>query len=148
MQIRPALPEDAAAISALIRSVAHFFTLDPAGAGAEGFLETISPEAMAGYLGSERYRYLVGLEDGVLAGVVALRDASHLFHLFVAPAFQRRGLARALWLQVSAAAHPGLSGFTVNSTPYAVPVYEALGFRVAGARVETHGIAFVPMRTR
>jgi hypothetical protein len=36
-------------------------------------------------------------------------------------------------------------GFTVNSTPYAMPVYERFGFKATGPRVETRGIAFVPM---
>ena len=36
--------------------------------------------------------------------------------------------------------------FTVNSTPYAVPVYKKLGFIEADTKVERDGIAFVPMR--
>lgn len=40
-------------------------------------------------------------------------------------------------------ANPGY--FTVNSTPYAQPVYERFGFVATGPRVETKGIAFVPM---
>lgn len=36
--------------------------------------------------------------------------------------------------------------FTVNSSLYAVPVYERYGFIPAGLRVEVHGIAFVPMK--
>jgi hypothetical protein len=50
MEIRRATPEDAEAISALIKSVAHYFTLHPQGLGAEAFLQSIEPEAIRGYI--------------------------------------------------------------------------------------------------
>lgn len=46
--------------------------------------------------------------------------------------------------EAQAAGNPG--GFSVNSTPVAVPVYERFGFQAAGPRVEMNGIAYVPMR--
>ncbi len=139
--------EDASAISRLIGSVARFFTLQPDGLGAEDFLKTISPEAVASYLVDPRFAYFKAVDNGALAGVVAVRDGSHVYHLFVDESFQRRGLSRQLWGHARAAvgeASPGY--FTVNSTPYAQPVYERFGFVATGPRVETKGIAFVPMR--
>lgn len=147
MKISTATVEDAPAISRLIGSVARFFTLQPNGVGAEDFLQTISPEAVAGYLVDPRFAYFKAVENGVLAGVVAVRDGSHLHHLFVEESFQRRGLSRQLWNHARTAvseANPGF--FTVNSTPYAQPVYERFGFVATGPRVETKGISFVPMR--
>jgi len=147
MNIRPAKPTDALAISLLIRSVAHYFTLHPEGMGAEDFLQTISPEAILEYLNAPHFLYLAGFIDAELVGVVAIRNQQHLFHLFVAPQHQRHGLAKALWNEAMAeSVQRGNAGvFTVNATPFAVPVYESFGFAVAGPRVETHGIAFVPM---
>ncbi len=147
MDIIKATVEDAPAISRLIVSVARFFTLQPDGAGAEDFLKTISPDAVAGYLADPRFTYFKAVNNDALAGVVAVRDASHLYHLFVDASFQRRGFSRLLWGHARAAvgeANPGY--FTVNSTPYAQPVYERFGFVATGPRVETKGIAFVPMR--
>jgi GNAT superfamily N-acetyltransferase len=148
MHIRPATPGDAGRISALILGVSHTFTLHPDGRGAEEFLTRISPEGIAGYLASPAYAYLVAEEEGALAGVVGIRDHSHLFHLFVHPAFQRRGLSRGLWNAAMAAAlrggNPG--EFTVNSSPYAIPVYQRFGFEATGPRVEQDGIAFTPMK--
>lgn len=147
MDISKAQADDAAAISRLIGRVARFFTLQPDGSGAEEFLKTIAPETLAGYLSDPRFAYFKAVENGALAGVVAVRDASHLYHLFVDESFQRRGLSRQLWDYARAAvgeANPGY--FTVNSTPYAQPVYERFGFLATGPRVETKGIAFVPMR--
>ncbi|WP_460530711.1 GNAT family N-acetyltransferase [Chitinimonas naiadis] len=147
MQMRPAVAADATAISQLIRSLSPLLTLTPDGAGAEGFFATISTEAIAGYIAAPNFSYWLAEEAGVLAGVVAIRDQRHLYHLFVAPAFQGKGLGRQMWEAASHAAllagNPG--GFTVNASLNAVPVYERFGFRVNGPKVETHGVAFVPM---
>lgn len=148
MHIERARPEDAEAIGSLIRGLGRAFLLDPSGQGAEGFLHSLGTEAVAGCISAPSFAYFKGLLDGELAGVVAVRDAGHLYHLFVAERFQGRGLARALWMHAragaQAAGNPG--HFTVNSTPAAVPVYERFGFRATGPRVETKGIAYVPMR--
>jgi GNAT superfamily N-acetyltransferase len=147
VQIRRANEDDADAISALIQSVTHYFTLSPDGVGAEAFLESVRPRAVASHIKAANFIYFAGFVDGRLAGVVAIRDLSHLYHLFVAAEFQRRGIARTLWNHAKQAALLAGSGriFTVNSTPYAVPVYERFGFRATGPRVEANGIAFIPM---
>jgi GNAT superfamily N-acetyltransferase len=148
MIIRPATPADAAAISALILGVSPSFTLRPDGEGAEDFLATLAPDAIAGYLASPEYAYRVAEEDGAPAGVVAVRENRHLYHLFVAPSFQGRGLSRRLWdAAMDAALRAGNPGeFTVNSSLYAVAIYEKFGFRPTDPRVEQHGIAWVPMK--
>lgn len=147
MNIREAKPEDSEQISLLINGVAHYFTLDQSGKGVEHFLESISPEAIKRYIKSPDYFYIVAFHENKMAGVAALKGESHIFHLFVAPSFQRQGLARQLWEAIKGRVGPGTE-FTVNSTPYAVPVYEKLGFVVAGPREEKNGIAFVPMQTK
>lgn len=148
MDIRVATREDAEAISALIHGLAHYFTLDPNGAGAEEFLKTIAPNSIAEYIGAKNFCYRVGIVHGAIAGVVAIRDNKHLYHLFVASQFQKRGFSVQLWNYIKAEAtrlgNPG--EFTVNSTPYAVPVYESFGFQSTGEKVETNGIAFIPMK--
>ncbi len=146
--IRRAGTEDAAAISALAMSVAHYFTIEPSGAGAEGFLASLSPEAIARYVASPRFHYLVAYRGEQLAGILALRDASHLFHLFVAPQMHRSGVAGSLWQAASQAAIATgeVREFTVNSSPFATVVYERFGFRSVGPSAETKGIAYVPMR--
>lgn len=147
IQIRKASEADAAAIHDLIRALSVPFLLSPDGAGAEVFLASIGEPALRGFIAAPNFDYRVAEADGVLAGVVAMRDHSHLFHLFVAPARQRQGLARDLWHRVwhtaLEAGNPGR--FTVNASVNAVPVYERFGFVVASPRVEKNGVAFVPM---
>ena len=147
-EICKAVPADAEAISQLISGLSRYFTLHPEGLGAEAFLRTIEPAAIRQWNEAPNMAYFKAVQNGRLAGVVAMRDLAHLYHLFVAPAFQGAGLARLLWEHASRHAksngNPG--SFTVNSTPHAVPVYERFGFTATGPRVEMNGIAFVPMR--
>ncbi len=146
MHIRPAISEDAPAISELILSVAHFFTLDPAGRGAEDFLQSLQPAAVAARLATAAFTTWVAVEGehDDLVGVIVVRDGIHLFHLFVAERFQRRGWARQLWLHALSQAPQG-TRMTVNATPFARGFYERMGFIATGPLVQTHGIAFVPM---
>jgi GNAT superfamily N-acetyltransferase len=146
--IREAKPEDAGAISALVTSLAPFFLADPGDLQAAApFFATISPEAFRGNFASGRFRYHVAESDGELAGFVGVRDDQHLYHLFVAERFHRRGLAARLWEVAKAAARAaGNSGrFTVNSSRYAIPVYERFGFQATGPEVHKDGVTFVPM---
>ena len=87
-------------------------------------------------------------ENGCLAGVTATRDDKHLYHLFVAEPFQRRGLARALWDHAKQACleagNPG--EFTVNSSRFAVGLYVKLGFVPLGPEVDRNGVISIPMR--
>ncbi len=148
MHIRKATKDDVPAISALILSLAHHFILQPDGAGAEEFLLSLQPSGIERYVDADPFDYRVGMVGAQIAGVVAVRAGTHLFHLFVAEPFQRRGLARALWLQAKSLHEQAQvsDAMTVNSTPFALPFYEHVGFRATGPRVETRGIAFIPMR--
>lgn len=148
LHIRPARVEDAQAISHLVQDLAQHFLLDPTRATSASFLQTVSPTAIAGYIASDFFDYCVGERQGQLIGVVAVRERKHLFHLFVAPDFQRQGIASRLWVHARerAMVQGNTHGFTVNSTPLAVPVYQRLGFVVVGPEVQTRGIAYVPMQ--
>jgi GNAT superfamily N-acetyltransferase len=148
MEFRPGSPQDAEAIAGLIASFQRELTDDPSGAGAEEYLASVSVQAEREYLASERYRYLLAYSDSQLAGFIAIRDGSHLFHLFVERSHQRQGIARRLWERVlrELCTHSSNGAFTVNSSLAAVPVYQALGFVPAGSIQSMHGISFLPMR--
>jgi GNAT superfamily N-acetyltransferase len=150
MEFRAGSPADAEAIADLIASFQSELTDDPSGAGAEEFLASVSVQAEREYLASERYRYLLAYSDSKLAGFIAIRDGSHLFHLFVARSHQGQGIARRLWERAlrQLSVHGSDGGFTVNSSLSAVPVYQALGFVPAGSVQSMHGISFLPMRRR
>src|SRR4029077_12685221 len=96
VEIRPGSPSDAEAIAGLIASFQSELTDDPSGAGAEEFLASVSLQAEREYLASARYRYLLAFAGPQLAGFIAIRDGSHLFHLFVERTHQHQGIARLL----------------------------------------------------
>lgn len=145
-EIRNAQVADAPRISSLILSVAHYF--DPRGSVAPWFRNSVSPQAIEGYIGDNRFNYLVAYSGQILYGVIAVRDTNHLYHLFVAPDVHRQGIATQLWERAkNDALNAGnTEGFFVRSSEYAVPVYERFGFRVAEAPAEKEGLVFVPMR--
>lgn len=148
MKIRAGFPGDAEAIAALIASFQSELTDDPSGAGAEEYLASVSLQAECEYLASERYGYLVAYLDSQLAGFIAIRDGSHLFHLFVERSNHRQGIARRLWERAleELCVPDNDGGFTVNSSLSAIPVYRAFGFIPAGSILSRHGISFLPMR--
>jgi GNAT superfamily N-acetyltransferase len=148
MQLRSGTANDADAIASLIASFQSELTDSPDGAGADQYLASVSREAERSYLESERYSYVVAEDEGVLIGFIALRDVSHVFHLFVARQHQRAGVARSLWCAARSHARQTAAPkqFTVNSSLLAVPVYRSFGFEPTGEVVSVRGISFLPMR--
>lgn len=107
-----------------------------------------APDAMRAR--AARHVVIVAECDGVLAGMLEVRDGAHVSMLFVDPARQRSGIARTLLAHAFGppARWPAL---TVNSTPGAVGAYARLGFVADGFvadgdAIEQHGLRFVPMR--
>ena len=148
MQLISATVDDADDIAGLVRSLAVQLGADPAAPETRPFWDSLSTTALAGYLTDERFRFTVARDGARLAGVVALRDTTHLFNLYVDLAYQRQELAKRLWRHARQQAG-GLGverGFTVNASRYAVPVYRSFGFELAGAAHVTHGIAIQPMK--
>jgi GNAT superfamily N-acetyltransferase len=151
MEIRPLVAADipvlVPAMAAMLRSLAlEFIVHESTPEGASTFLAENGERGLRDYL-ARGHVYHVALVDGQLAGFIAMRDNSHVFHLFVGKPWQRRGLAGRLWKMARAAAiaHGGDGNFTVNASNHAVPAYEALGFvRVAPTQC-IKGLYFNPM---
>jgi molybdenum cofactor guanylyltransferase len=145
--LRAATTDDAEAISQLVtESAVRFITPQYSATGAAVLLEGMTAdqtrERMA--LG---FRYIVAVEDNRIVGVAAIKDNSHLYHLFVAEPFHRRGIATRLWQQIKeeamASGNPGR--ITVNSSSFAVPFYLKLGFVKDGGLTAKNEITCQPM---
>ena len=142
--IRPAVDADYPALATMLRTLATTFIVPgmPPQAAAD-FLRDNDEAALRAYRDRGHVASVAEI-GGVLAGYIALRPPSHLFHLFVDERWHRRGVARALWRTACAQAAPA-AAVTVNSSPYAVPAYEALGLRCDGAVQCRNGVTFQPM---
>ena len=80
---------------------------------------------------------------GGMAGMLAMAPNGHISLFFVAERFHRQGIGRALF-------HAVLNEYagqrlTVNSSPYAVPVYRRLGFADTDCEQCVNGIRYTPM---
>lgn len=91
---------------------------------------------------------LVAVKGEEVIGCIEIRNNQHISMLFVAPDYQGKGIGRQLWsraLEMSQAADNSAREFTVYSSPYAVSIYEKLGFRKTSSEQVRSGLRFTPM---
>jgi GNAT superfamily N-acetyltransferase len=150
MLIRPMEGTDIPAAARLLHELASEFIVDEFPVeGACTFLRENDEDGIRGYI-ARGHIYHVAYVGDELAGFVAVRDGSHLFHMFVDKRWHRQGVARRLWdvarEAALAAGNPGV--FTVNSSLFAQPLYHALGFVPTGPVQHKKGVTFQPMELR
>ncbi|WP_426176780.1 GNAT family N-acetyltransferase [Massilia sp. TWR1-2-2] len=148
MQIRPIEDNDVPQAARLLRDLSiEFIVQESTPEGAATFLRENDAEAIRRYI-EIGHVYHVAESGGEIAGFIGVRDRSHLFHMFVCAKWQGQGVARKLWeVARSVAIESGGGGtFTVNSSNFALPVYEAMGFVRTAPMQCLKGIYFNPMR--
>ena len=87
-------------------------------------------------------------QDGKIIGVIATRDTSHIALMFVDKMHHKKGIARQLFNTVLTELKGNgdiIRRITVNSSPYAVRIYERLGFKKTDEQQDKDGIIYVPM---
>lgn len=123
--LEPARPEDAAALTQCARRAKAFWGYSQATLDAWEQDLTVEPDAVA------RGHYVVALDRGRLAGFGAIGKEAPglaLIHLWVEPEQMRRGVGRALFLDLAQRARSlGVPVLSIDADPYAAPFYEALG---------------------
>lgn len=107
--------------------------------GVEEFHQSIrNPEFLA------TLRTYGAFQNGRLIGVIATRSGGgHIALFFVDGAHQRQGTGRALFERVCQ--DNPFDTMTVNSSPYAVPIYHRLGFTDTDVEQVTNGLRYTPM---
>lgn len=141
--IRTAIESDAPAVSELIEALAGYFASGSVSQISQKFWDSISVEAVTKRIASPDFCCFVAEDNNGLSGFVAFRNPSHLFHLFVATRAQSQGLGRLLWLKVLDLSVS--SKITVNSSIFAIPFYQRLGFVRLGPDKSEDGISYSPM---
>ena len=81
---------------------------------------------------------------GEIRGMIGVRERKHVSLLFVDEDFRGRGIARSLFTRAMLDEVPG-EEITVHSSPYAVLVYQALGFEVLQEEKAEDGIRYTTM---
>lgn len=84
-------------------------------------------------------------DKGKLKGVIATNEnRKHVCCFFVKAKYHRQGIGRKLWEHILINNQNSI--ITVNSSPYAVPVYRKLGFVDTDTEQLTDGIRYTPMK--
>ena len=87
-------------------------------------------------------------EEAQIVGMIEVREQRHISLLFVAGAYQGRGIATALLARAirrCRRVNPDLAALTVHASPNAVPIYRRLGFVPSAEEQVVHGIRYTPM---
>lgn len=85
------------------------------------------------------------LHNDKITGILAVDDKlNHICLFFVDKDFQNTGIGTALFKKFLNESTPKV--VTVNSSPFAIKVYEKLGFTATGIRQVSDGIVYIPMR--
>jgi GNAT superfamily N-acetyltransferase len=142
--IRRATTLDALAASCLVAELAHYFVADAASEQVGPFLAGLNASCYADRIASPDFIHYVAEDLRGPCGIIALRSDSHIYHLFVRKDVHGQGIARALWEHAKALSSS--PRFTVNSSLFAVPVYERFGFIANDSPQAANGLVFVPMQ--
>jgi GNAT superfamily N-acetyltransferase len=154
--VRDATPEDAPAISALVHaSFRAHVAADWEPIAQESLLTDTSAEKLAARI-AESVIVLVYEEAGSITGVILLPRPTLVQLCFVAPGHTGKGIGRKLWETARARlaeSFPEVKTVELNSSPYAVAAYRALGFYpisepfLRGGAVATRMACWLPGRS-
>ena len=91
---------------------------------------------------------LYGAFDGEkIVALMGMRSSrTHINLAFTKKEYHRRGIGRALFSFLLEDLDPATEALTLNSSPYGVPFYLALGFVPQSGEQEVSGIRFTPMK--
>lgn len=140
-KIRPLLAsEQPAAFSLIWETFLQFEAPDYSEEGVESFRSFLSDADTVRAL-----EFFGAFEGEELRGVVATREEQrHICCFFVRAQYHRQGIGRKLWDYLRR--NSGAAVITVNSSPYGVPFYHALGFSDTDTEQQKDGIRFTPMK--
>lgn len=89
--------------------------------------------------------FYAALHNNKITGILAVDDKlNHICLFFVDKDFQNTGIGTALFKKFLNESMP--ETVTVNSSLFAVKVYEKLGFTATGSRQVSDCIVYIPMR--
>lgn len=116
--------------------------------GVREFRKFIAPQTVKQKMSRAELLLWAYWDAGNIAGVITLRPPCHVALLFVDRPYHRRGIAKKLYGTVLeyTAQNTDCRAITVHSSPYAVEVYQRLGFIKTDAEQTVNGLRFTPMQ--
>jgi len=114
--------------------------------GVENFHNSIHIEPMRERYSQEQARMWLAFGNETIIGVIALRNINHICLFFVDSAYHRQGVGKALYQAARNYLRSIKSEFvTVYSSPYAVGIYERLGFACVSEELLIENMYCSPM---
>lgn len=110
--------------------------------GVEEFYKSIHDES---YL-SKLCLYGAFVQDELVGCIATRNEGTHIALFFVDGKYHRQGIGKQLFQTAWARCH--FDKMTVNSSPYAVPIYHKLGFQDTNTEQVVNGLRFTPMELR
>lgn len=144
-QMKPG--EEVGVCNLVVRSFNEFIAPGFTEQGLEEFFRYVNARALH-KRSREGYLVILAEADGKIAGILEIKELRHLSMLYVDKQFHRKGIARELvylGLDHIRSNSPAAKQVTVNSSTYARPFYEDMGFRKTEEEKTIHGILHVPM---
>ena len=137
--------EEARVCSLIEKVFKEFVAPDYGLEGINEFFKFANPIAMAERAGVEQV-VVVAEQKSDFVGVIEMRKCDHIAMLFVS--LRGKGIAKKLInraIEECCKRKPDIKRITVNSSPFAEPVYSRMGFKATGPSQKKNGITFVPM---
>lgn len=142
MEIRPLAKDEeySEATSLVMETFCEFVAPYYSQKGIKSFTEYVSADGFFA-----RFTVLGAYEGDSLAGVLAFDPAKRfIVSFFVRGKYHRLGIGKALFNKMKEILGEG--DFRVNASPYAVGIYEKLGFKATYDQTEEDGILYTPMK--
>ena len=115
--------------------------------GVEEFLKYANPQRLSERIENNHFSLAAWLQS-LVVGMIEVRDCRHVSMFFVDQKYQGQGIGKKLHqhaLEICLQHNPDLECISVFSSPYAVPIYERLGFETSGLDQYQSGMHFIPM---
>jgi len=114
--------------------------------GIDTFYKFIEQNSISNKLQNNQLKIWAAFKDNEIVGVIATRDINHISLFFVDTEHHKQGIGKMLFIAaMSDITINKLSYITVNSSPYAVPIYHHLGFKDTDIAQIADGVKFTPM---
>lgn len=128
------------ALQLIWKTFLQFEAPDYSQQGVDNFYKFISDQEIIAQL-----EFFGAFEDNLLKGVIATREKrKHICCFFVSATYQKQGIGRQLWEHLKNITNH--AELTVNSSPFAVPIYHKLGFVDVDTEQISDGIRYTPMK--
>jgi len=115
--------------------------------GIDNFARYVNPELLLRRTQNGNFVFVAVVDDEII-GTVEVSGNNHIALLFVKKEYHRKGIGKALLnmaIEECKRRNPAVKIVNLNASPYAVKIYERLGFRKIQEEQVKDGIRFTPM---